>query len=132
MEVRIEQENRPVLCQCPTCHSVFSESREKLEACLRESVELDGGSNHALEELEELRLTLRSFLKPETLQALVDLLEAIDTEPKQTEIYSWFVRNSQFAGGCKYAQIALRKFKEERLDRVVRLVDTVKESLKDV
>lgn len=130
--VKIEQENRPVLCQCPTCHSIFSQAREALEACLEEPVELEGGSSHPLEDLEELRLTLKSFMKPEVLQALVDLLGAIDEEPKQTEMFSWFARNSQFGKNCRYAEMALKKFREQRLDRVKELITRVEETLKDV
>ena len=128
----IEENSRPVLCQCPTCHSVFSGSREVLEVALQETVELDGGTCCPLEDIEELRLTLKSFMRPEVLQALVDILDAIDTEPKQTEMFAWFARNSTYGKDCRFALMALKKFKEQRLDRVKELVAKAAEVLNDI
>lgn len=105
-----------IVCLCPSCQMKFARYQDELDRCLDEVVELEGGVSHPIEEIEELRLSLKSFLKRELLDVLLGLYKELSKEPRQHEMYAWFVRNSQYGGECRYAQAALKKFKESRLD----------------
>lgn len=128
----IEEGPRPITCLCPTCDSLFAMNKTILEAMLQEKITLEGGAAHPLEELEELRLALKSFLRPEVLQALVELLGAIDRDPKHSEMFAWFSRNSSYGSTCRYALMALKKFREDRLEKVKELVARVGKELENV
>ncbi len=91
---------------------------DDLHTCLDQEISLEGGISHPLEEIEELRLILNSILRQEVLDSLLTLYKELNKEPRQTEMFAWFVRNSQFGGECKYARAALQRFKEYRLDKL--------------
>lgn len=104
-----------VLCLCPSCRGKFARLQDQLDL-YNEEINLEGGVSHPIEEFEELRLFFQSFLKKELLDAVLLLYKELSKEPRQAEMYAWFVRNSQYGGECRYAQAALKKFKESRLD----------------
>ena len=81
-----------------------------------EEIRLEGGVSHDIEYIEELRLLLGSFLRPAVLGELLELYKVLEKEPKDTEMYAWFVRNSQVGADCKFARASLQRFKRERLD----------------
>jgi len=112
---KLDVEGR-LLCLCPACSSKFEDSEKILLAGALEDVELEGGVAFPLEELEALRLYLQTFLKPETLQAILDVYKVLEKEPKPQEKYAWFIRNSTFGAECKHAIAALNHFKKNRLD----------------
>jgi hypothetical protein len=91
---------------------------------------LDGGAAHTLDELEELRLLLKSILRKELLESLMDLYIVLDKQPRFAQMYSWFVRESEVGADCKYAKSALKQFKEERLELVLEKLDTCHKLLK--
>ncbi len=105
---------------------------EEITSCLSEEVELEGGATFTLEKLEELRLTLRSFLRPRTLSALDEVRKILDKKPMQTEPFAYFVRNSQFGAECRYARLALEQFKKHRIDRTIELMETCLAELKEM
>jgi hypothetical protein len=107
---------------CPSCEKKFVSINNELEKCLLASVNLEGDSLNWLEDLEELRLFLSSFLRPEVLNKLLILKKELDKEPRYTEMYSWFVRNSKYGAECKYAINALRQFKEKRVEIVKKML----------
>jgi hypothetical protein len=80
------------------------------------------GSQLPLEVLEELRLTLRSFLRPSLLKALLEVRKLLDKEPQYTKQYHWFVHHGQWGKECRFALEAARRFKEERLDKLETLL----------
>ncbi len=125
-----------VECLCPSCNSKFNMSAKNLLSCLADDVELEGGVISSVENFEELRLTLQSFMKKEVLDSLLSLYRELDKEPRQIEMYSWFVRNSQYGGECRFALAALKKFKEARLDRFEDLlrkcISSIEEAREDV
>lgn len=100
----------------------FLTAGDELTASLEEGVELDDGTYHLLESMEELRLTLNSFLRKDLLDSLLLLFKVLNQEPPYTEMFSWFVRNSQYGGECRYALGALEAFREERLERCISLM----------
>jgi hypothetical protein len=119
-----------VACLCPACKSTFMSNLEALETAMADDLAEDElSSEHIMEDLEELRLIMKSFMKPTVLNALVDLLSELNKEPVNTEAYCWFVRNGQFGRECRYALLALKKFKETRLDRVKGLIAKCGEQL---
>lgn len=95
---------------------------EILDSAAKKEISLEGGVTFPLEYLEELRLYLGSFLKPEVLDALLKVYKVLNKEPRQTEQYSWFLRNSQFGKECKYAIAALNHFKRTRLDELEKVL----------
>ena len=101
---------------CSSCGEKFVRAGDELESCLAEQVELEGGVCHPIEEFEEMRLLLNSFLKPAMLDQLLFLSKELNKEPKESEAYSWFARNSSVGRDCRYAVGALKRFKERRLD----------------
>ncbi len=105
---------------------------EAITTCLETEIELEAGVSHPLEELEELRLFLGSMLNPSLLGSLVELHKILSQEPRQTEMYSWFCRNSQYASDCKYARMALKKFKEERIDKVEEKLEEALKAIKEI
>ena len=105
-----------IVCLCPSCQMKFARCRDQLDLYKEEDIKLEGGISHPIEEFEELRLSLKSFLRKELLDTLLVLYKELSKEPRQHEMYAWFVRNSQYGGECRYAQAALKKFKESRLD----------------
>lgn len=111
------------------------ECRQRLEKHLTElptaPVEIEGGTNHWLEEIEELRLVLRDILQTPVLDALLALHRLLNEEPCFSKRYAWFVRNSQFGAECRYAQAYLKKFKELRVDRAKILLRRCLEALDD-
>ena len=111
---------------------LLKEVGDEISSCLGEDVNLEGGVAHPLEELEELRLFLGSMLKPELLGSLVGLYKALSNEPRQVEMYSWFVRNSSAGSNCRYARMALRKFKEERIDLVEGKLEEALEAIRSL
>lgn len=117
----VDREGR-TLCLCPSCQMKFARHRDQLDLCAEAVTELEGGKSHPIEEFEELRLVLASFLKKELLDTLLALYKELSKEPRQAEMYAWFVRNSQYGGECRYAQAALKKFKESRLDQMENLL----------
>jgi len=100
-----------------------------LEKCLSDDVEVPGGSQSLLEYLEELRLVLGSMMRKETLQALWDLNKELNIEPKHSEIYTYFIKNSLDGIECKYALKALDNFKKNRIARMRLLLKTCLEEL---
>jgi hypothetical protein len=119
-------------CFCPSCQSKFIQSGDELNKCLNDEVELEGGICHPVEEFEEMRLVLGSFLRKDLLDEILALYKELSKEPRQPEMYAWFVRNSQFGGECKYALQALRKFKEERLDRFELLLNNCLQAISKI
>lgn len=111
-----------IVCLCPSCKEKFTQAQFELDECLAEEVKLEGDAADFMEELEELRLTLNSFLRRELLDSILFLYKELNKEPKSTKMYSWFARNSQYGNQCKFAILALRKFKDKRLDRVEELL----------
>ena len=118
-----------VVCLCPSCRAKFIQG---VEGSLKEGVELEGGISHPIEEFEELRLILKSILRQEVLNSLLGLYKELSKEPRQMEMFAWFVRNSQFGGECRYAQAALKKFKETRLDRLEDLLHRCLTAIKEL
>jgi hypothetical protein len=90
------------------------------------------GASHPIEEFEELRLCLKSFLKKELLDEILFLYKELSKEPRQSEMYTWFVRNSSLGGDCRYAQSALKAFKEQRLGKLEELLERCLAAAKDM
>ena len=88
-----------------------------------QDTELEGGISHPIEELEELRLFLASFLKPELLDQLVLLYKELSTTTQEPKMYAWFVRNSSAGKECRYAVAALDRFKKKRLDKMEEILE---------
>lgn len=103
---------------CSSCSKKILEAAETISICLEDEIELEGGVSHPIEDIEELRLTFKSFLKKDILDSILNLYKELSKEPAETEMYSWFVRNSQFGGQCKFAIQALTRFKKNRLDKL--------------
>jgi len=103
-----------------------------LSESLSEEYDLEGGVNHPIEEFEELRLVLSSFLKTELLNSLVAIYKELEEDSQQPKMYAWFVRNSQYGGECKYALGALKAFKERRLDRLEELLTRCLTAVKEL
>jgi len=102
---------------------------EVLSSILSDRVELEWGAEFPLEFLEELRLTLKSFLTPKVLDAMLAIYKELDTDPKDSEIFSWFIGNSKDGVQCGYATMALVNFKRNRLDRTKKLLRKCLEEL---
>ena len=94
-----------------------------LEQSLMIPTELEGGISHPIEELEELRLSLAALMNKDLLDSLLFLFKELNREPRESEMYAWFVRNSQVGGECKFAQQALTRFKRNRLDTLEPLLE---------
>jgi len=94
----------------------FLADLEILSLAAEEDPKLEGGCTFPLEELEELRLFLSQFLDPEVLTAINNVYRVLESGLRETEKYSWFVRNGVGGGDCKFALQALKKFKEKKLD----------------
>lgn len=93
---------------------------------------LEGGTTFPLEDIEELRLLLKGLMKPAVLDALLAVYKLLEEEPKQTEQFSWFVRNSQYGAECKYATSALAHFKKSRLDRLEVALELALERIQEI
>jgi len=104
----------------------------ELDDSLDQVVELEGGTVHALETLEELRLTLKSFMTPRVLDAILEMFKFLEAKPDYPTMYAWFMRNSQFGGECRYALSAVKSFKEQRLDRTIHLLERCLKELKEL
>ena len=132
-----------VPCFCPRCGERFSAHLSSLEAVFEApvgagqdevsgrqaavsgrsaAVELEGGEIGELDSLEELRRVLVSFLRPGVLTALNDLKEILCREPRMTEQAAWFVRNALDGERCRYYVLAVKKFREQRLEKVLPLL----------
>lgn len=128
----IKDSESEIRCFCPACESLFLQSKQVLEESLANREKLEGGQAHSFEELEELRLFLKSFMKPAVLQAVVDVLGVLDEEPKHTEMFSYFVRNSQYGAECRYALTALKKFKEQKISKLKQKLEVALTALEDL
>lgn len=94
--------------------------------------EISRTDGHALESLEELRLLLKVWLKPEVLDSLLSLYKELNKEPVTSEAYTWFLKNSEFGGECKYAKAYIEKFRRDRLDRTVELLEVCLKKIKEM
>lgn len=95
-----------------------------------EDISLEHGkADGVMEELEELRLVLNSWIKKDILQELLELRDELNKEPKYTEMYTFFNRQSLDGRDCKYAILAIEKFKKERLDKTKGLISSLQEKL---
>lgn len=117
---------------CPRCNEKFKLDQKILGDVLSEQVSLSGEDKHYMDNLEELRLTLKSFMKPSVLTTINDLFGFLDKKPRTTEQYAWFLRNSQFGGDCKFALAALKLFKRDRIDRVKELLKLCLSELENI
>ena len=104
---------------CSECKERIRLAGEKIEDSLMEEIELEGGSDHPIEDIEELRLLMKSFMRPDVLQALLEVFKLLDEEPQPTRAYSWFVRESTLGRECIFALKALESFKETRLEKLI-------------
>lgn len=95
---------------------------EVLCKSLDRETELVGKTESPLEILEELRLTLDTFMNKETLSALWEIKEELEREPRHSEIYSYFKRASFDGEECRFAQKALKGFRENRLEKTKELL----------
>jgi hypothetical protein len=103
---------------CPLCSARYKKLEKEINISLDKDINLEGDSAHFLDELEELRLVLKSLLRKELLEEIDNLSSILNKEPKQTKMFSWFIRNSNLGIECKFAQSALKQFKDYRLDKV--------------
>lgn len=117
---------------CPECIGKIVSLADKVGTPLEDIVSLEGGNYYPLDYVEELRLQLKSLMRPEVLQSLLELHKVLDSEPQQTRMFSWFVRNSEMGEQCRYATMALEKFKGERLERVRELLRECLKKLEEV
>jgi hypothetical protein len=83
------------------------------------------------EDLEELRLYLNAFLRPQVLGALLEVSKVLNLEPKFTQMIHYFIHNSQFGMECKYAVMAANNFKKNRLERLLVLIKKCAELTKE-
>lgn len=90
------------------------------------SQDVETSDAHPMERLEELRRTLKSIMRPEVLQCLLELSKALDKGPEQ---YHYFLTHSIVGADCKYAVAALEKFKKTRLDKVKSLLEECLEKI---
>jgi hypothetical protein len=114
---------------CPECLKRVVAVADSLSVPLEDVVSLDGGNYFPLDWVEELRLHLKSLMRPEVLQTLLELHKVLEREPQQTKMFSWFVRNSEMGEQCRYSTMALERFKRERLERVRELLGECLERL---
>jgi hypothetical protein len=96
---------------------------DKLEESLKEEIELEGGCITSMDEIEELRLLLQSIMNKDLLDSLLSLYKELNKEPRETEMHSWFIRNSNAGINCKFSIQAFRRFKENRIDRLEPLLE---------
>jgi hypothetical protein len=94
-----------------------------MEESLMEECELDGGSYMPLDYLEELRLTLKSFMTPPVLESINNLCRILNAKPVSSEAYSGLSRRSEHGFQCKYALAHLDRFKREKLDKTIALLE---------
>jgi hypothetical protein len=121
-----------LLCHCPQCQRDFKLEIEGIEGAMEGYHEgaLDPPASDVIEDLEALRRDLGALLKKDVLEGLMALYELLDKDPQQTKMYCWFTRNGTYGRECKYATLALKSFKENRLDKVLELLESVTEGLK--
>jgi len=112
------QKKRLKMEKCSKCRADYGRAGFELEVALAEEIELEGGVCFPIEYFEEMRLLLASFLQTDVLNSLLFLYKELEDEPKEAQIYSYFLRNSTVGADCKYALGALKRFKEQRLDRL--------------
>ena len=130
-EYLLKDQDGRLLFLCPRCRNEYGEHILHLQECLQTRVLLDDPT-FPLEDLEEVRLHLKSFLRKEVLDAVLELYKELMADPQPTEAFSWFVANGVGGHECKYAQAALRRFKRERLDNVVEIMERCLPLLKEM
>ena len=115
---------------CEKCREKLLDVASRLDESLWKETELEGGNLFPLDYLEELRLTIKSFLRVETLNALLALMKELDREPRATESFAFLVRNSEVGGECIYALQALDHFRKKRIDKTLELLEEALEEVK--
>ena len=85
-----------------------------------------------LEWVEELRILLNVLMKKDVLSALLRLRGELNKEPLYSKQFTWFLRNSQYGGECRYSQAALKKFKVKRLGVLKKLLRDCLEKLEEL
>ena len=103
-----------------------------MEECLMEEYEPEGGSYMPLDYLEELRLLLKTFINPGVLDSLNSLVKFLDVKPVHSEAYAGLSRRSEHGFQCKYALAHLDRFKRDRLDKVIPLLEECLEKMKEL
>jgi len=83
----------------------------------------------SLSEVEELRVFINSFLTVDTLSSLSELKDVLNETPIYSEQWDFFKNNSKDGERCRFAILALKKFKERRLGGLIPLLDKVRDSL---
>ena len=78
--------------------------------------------------LNKLRLSLDKVMKPEVLDFLLKLKEALGDEDGLLARYSWFMENSEAGENCHYAKMAKHLFVENNSDNVIELIKILYEN----